>query len=396
MAEYRKVLESKEYRDSIPKVPAHETRKCSLKISDIDMIMKNKRPCAGKFDKSCKEREVTDEDAQNLARLYKSQVDTEENSFDEIDFDKELQEILASTVGDDDKLHHIKPVFQKSTSIAKTGLDFPSPVFASRRIAPEDPPPKKVPAYDQQPSTSTNNQQSGQSNLMMKINDSFRKSNQASSSVKEVVAKPQLKIRNPTVNQFQPMVQQDRKPLYESTQGSNTIEVPMNPCPDFSSAKSTLKVQNMQKYGNADGIRQKCNVGTASTQPAYHPVKSLGGKYRQLNSCREQFKPPSQTNDDKPQPMDIEEIEDDPLLKGIEPHILDIIKREVVVNIKDVKWEQIAGLESAKQTIQEAIMLPLTSPQLFVGLRTIPKGILLFGPPGTGKTLIGEFYNFVN
>lgn len=88
--------------------------------------------------------------------------------------------------------------------------------------------------------------------------------------------------------------------------------------------------------------------------------------------------------------------DDDPLLKGIEPHILDIIKREVVVNIKDVKWERIVGLESAKQTIQEAIMLPLTSPQLFVGLRTIPKGILLFGPPGTGKTLIGKFYHFCN
>lgn len=53
-------------------------------------------------------------------------------------------------------------------------------------------------------------------------------------------------------------------------------------------------------------------------------------------------------------------------------------------------WEDIAGLEYAKSTIHEAVVLPILRPDMFTGLRRPPRGILLFGPPGTGKTLIGK------
>ena len=55
-----------------------------------------------------------------------------------------------------------------------------------------------------------------------------------------------------------------------------------------------------------------------------------------------------------------------------------------------VRWNDIAGLQFQKKTIQEMIVWPLQRPDIFRGLRGPPKGVLLFGPPGTGKTLIGK------
>lgn len=63
---------------------------------------------------------------------------------------------------------------------------------------------------------------------------------------------------------------------------------------------------------------------------------------------------------------------------------------ESMHDFKPVAWEDIAGLESAKSTFLEAIIMPLRRPDLFTGVRCPPRGVLLFGPPGTGKTLIAK------
>ncbi len=72
-------------------------------------------------------------------------------------------------------------------------------------------------------------------------------------------------------------------------------------------------------------------------------------------------------------------------LKNAEPSAL----REVFVEVPNVKWDDIGGLEHAKQELKEVVEWPLKYPGVFSRLNTKPpKGILLFGPPGTGKTML--------
>ncbi len=64
---------------------------------------------------------------------------------------------------------------------------------------------------------------------------------------------------------------------------------------------------------------------------------------------------------------------------------------ESLVKIADVHYEDIGGLDDAKQKIREMVELPIRYPELFERLGIDPpKGVLLYGPPGTGKTLLAK------
>jgi vacuolar protein-sorting-associated protein 4 len=56
----------------------------------------------------------------------------------------------------------------------------------------------------------------------------------------------------------------------------------------------------------------------------------------------------------------------------------------------NVRWEDVAGLEGAKEALKEAVVLPIKFPHLFTGKRQPWKGILLYGPPGTGKSYLAK------
>jgi len=74
-------------------------------------------------------------------------------------------------------------------------------------------------------------------------------------------------------------------------------------------------------------------------------------------------------------------------LKYVQPSVL----REVIVEVPEVRWSDIGGLDKVKQELREIVEWPLKYPKYFneIGIEP-PKGVLLFGPPGTGKTLLAK------
>ena len=103
--------------------------------------------------------------------------------------------------------------------------------------------------------------------------------------------------------------------------------------------------------------------------------------------------------------MDIIDIEDD----KIDAQILDAMAvtqehfkfamgqcnpaslRETVVEVPNVKWEDIGGLEDVKKNLQELILFPIEHPEKFHKFGMMPsKGVLFYGPPGCGKTLLAK------
>ncbi len=65
--------------------------------------------------------------------------------------------------------------------------------------------------------------------------------------------------------------------------------------------------------------------------------------------------------------------------------------REVFVDIPNVTWEDVGGLEEVKRELKESVEWPIKYPQAFTKMGTRPpKGVLVYGPPGCGKTLLAK------
>ena len=74
-------------------------------------------------------------------------------------------------------------------------------------------------------------------------------------------------------------------------------------------------------------------------------------------------------------------------LKMVRPSAM----REVQVNVPNVTWEDIGGLEDLKLKLRQAVEWPIKKPEVFkrMGI-TPPKGVLMYGPPGCSKTMIAK------
>lgn len=108
--------------------------------------------------------------------------------------------------------------------------------------------------------------------------------------------------------------------------------------------------------------------------------------------------PPSSDQDSAGEDSSSERGDEDPKLRDIMkklPRGVDVnaarqILNDIVVRGDEVHWDDVAGLETAKKALKEAVVYPFLRPDLFMGLREPARGMLLFGPPGTGKTMLAR------
>ena len=121
--------------------------------------------------------------------------------------------------------------------------------------------------------------------------------------------------------------------------------------------------------------------GGTGGNAGFHPGRSVMN--HMTNGQKQEEK-----KDDKDAPLNPHE--DDERYKNLDPRMVETIENEIMEKDCQLTWDDIAGLEFAKKTINEIIIRPMLRPDIFKGIRAPPRGIMFFGPPGTGKTLLGK------
>ncbi|SCW03600.1 LAFE_0G14048g1_1 [Lachancea fermentati] len=77
-------------------------------------------------------------------------------------------------------------------------------------------------------------------------------------------------------------------------------------------------------------------------------------------------------------------------LEGVDVDACQQILNDILIVDEKIYWDDIAGLNNAKNSLKETVVYPFLRPDLFKGLREPISGMLLFGPPGTGKSMIAK------
>jgi vacuolar protein-sorting-associated protein 4 len=129
--------------------------------------------------------------------------------------------------------------------------------------------------------------------------------------------------------------------------------------------KATIRAKTVEYLSRAEQIKEML----ASTAEGRKTQSSIAG----VATAKKSSKKPEEDADDA----------ENKKLRGA-------LAGAILSETPNVRWEDVAGLEQAKETLKEAVILPLRFPKMFTGRRKPWLGILLYGPPGTGKSFLAK------
>lgn len=200
------------------------------------------------------------------------------------------------------------------------------------------------------------------------------KKNSLAAKAKEIITRAeQLKAylkenTEPSSNEPNPNIQEPKIPQETKRSPVKNVTIEKSPTP--------RNIANKIEPTRAP-IVNKVN----SVKPSQVVTKTLGSKRNAQNTpntgCEKKMKK------DKPAPES----------KPNEENFEKVLQSAIIEDKPNVKWSDVAGLETAKAALKEAVVLPLQFPQLFVGKREPWKGILLYGVCNAWRFLLITFFS---
>lgn len=162
------------------------------------------------------------------------------------------------------------------------------------------------------------------------------------------------------------------------------------PVPSFTTAKTRLMGSSFSSNDNSGGGGGDEPGPKQFKPPLMRPSgnSNMRGSFNVKNSIQRHSQGPSSAAPPAAAAAPEEDVH--PRLKGIDPELVQRIENDILESGETVTFDDIAGLDFAKQCIEEMVVWPMRNPELYTGLRQMPRGVLLFGPPGNGKTIIGK------
>lgn len=178
--------------------------------------------------------------------------------------------------------------------------------------------------------------------------------------------------------------------------------------------KNDIRRTNIRQVKSTDSRRKTIGVSQKSGESKKKVTNSIVTKSASIPSSAKLYEKPTNKNPknitnlateesqhDHSKNLKVSSQNDSQLKEYLEDEIIESligvdkpaakqIFSEIVVHGDEVHWDDIAGLESAKTSLKEAVVYPFLRPDLFKGLREPVRGMLLFGPPGTGKTMLAR------
>ena len=186
---------------------------------------------------------------------------------------------------------------------------------------------------------------------------------------------------NPNMKQTTDQFHRELTQYLNATENKIAHRFDYRPNPGFGAVnyEENMKREIAQMIQDADSSNKKYNYIQPNNNYSNNNPQINHGPNNNMNNNQ---RPNNNINTNNNQKKDDKSI--------VTKDLRDKILSEIVESKPDVKFDDVVGLVEAKQILKEIIIIPNLRPDLFTGLRSPPRGLLLFGPPGTGKTMIAK------